>query len=369
MPPKRKAATKAAENLKGDDAKDTATEAGTKRKAKEIVDDNDDEQGSEDDASQNSASSSASRNKEDDSAQGDETTNADSNNDAAAPAPKKRKTSTTKTTSSPSHKLLTYLLSDAAMSLAYPPASPASPNSTSNKSKSSSKITYPHSALTPFQALLAALILSKPLSHRLGQRSINTLLNAPYDLTGPDELAEAGFEGRREALDAARTQHRQKTADELGDLVEVVRNAGLGGEGEGKGQDGEQGLVGLRGMIGGLGVEEAQGRVREVLVDKVKGLGPTGVGIFLRRVQGEWAEVYPFVDERSLGAAREMGLLEDGEGAEELVEKIGQVSGAEVEEDEKRRKLDRLLDVLVGLALEKKLDEAKKAAESAGAGT
>jgi hypothetical protein len=351
MPPKRKSATKATENLKEDDAK---AEAGTKRKA-EDVDDDGGEQGTDDEDAQNPADV-ASEDGGDRSAKEDNAgdSNAGDSDDAAAEsAPKRRKTST----ASPTTKLLTYLLSPAAMALAYPPQSP-SPSSSPN----AEKITYPHTSLTPFQSLLAALILSKPLSHRLGQRSINTLLNEPYNLTGPEQLEDAGFEGRREALDAARTQHRQKTAGELGGLVEAVRGAGLGGEGE----DGEQGLTGLRGMLKGLGLDEAQEKVKEALVEKVKGMGPTGVGIFLRRVQGEWDEVYPFLDERSLAAARDLGVLEQGEGPDELVEKMGEVLGEEVEEDERRQRLVRLLDVLIGLALEKKIDEAKRAAEAGG---
>ena len=35
-------------------------------------------------------------------------------------------------------------------------------------------------------------------------------------------MREAGAEGRRKALDQARTQHRQKTAEELGNLADVV---------------------------------------------------------------------------------------------------------------------------------------------------
>lgn len=44
----------------------------------------------------------------------------------------------------------------------------------------------------------------------------------PYKFTTPKAIREAGPEGRRDALDRSRTQHRQKTADELGALADAV---------------------------------------------------------------------------------------------------------------------------------------------------
>lgn len=80
--------------------------------------------------------------------------------------------------------------------------------------------TYSSSTFSPFEELICAVILSRPISHALGLRSIRTILNDPYNFTTPKALREAGPEGRRKALDAARTQHRQKTADELGLLAD-----------------------------------------------------------------------------------------------------------------------------------------------------
>jgi len=80
--------------------------------------------------------------------------------------------------------------------------------------------TYSSSAFSPFEELVCAVILSRPISHALGLRSIRTIFNDPNKFTTPRALREAGSEGRRKALDAARTQHRQKTADELGLLAD-----------------------------------------------------------------------------------------------------------------------------------------------------
>lgn len=82
--------------------------------------------------------------------------------------------------------------------------------------------TYSSSTFTPFEELICAVILSRPISHALGLRSIRTTFNDPWNFTTPKALREAGSEGRRKALDEARTQHRQKTADELGYLAEAL---------------------------------------------------------------------------------------------------------------------------------------------------
>ncbi|KAK1541070.1 hypothetical protein CPAR01_07059 [Colletotrichum paranaense] len=221
------------------------------------------------------------------------------------------------------------------------------------------RLTYPDSTLTPFQNLVAALLLSKPISHRLGLRTINTLLNPPFGLRTPQDLNEAGFEGRRKVMWEARTQHKEKTAVQLGDLVEGVRKicGGDGDGGEGKEDEGDvEKMTALREMVKGMKTEEAQRKVEKVLTDGIKGVGPTGAGIFLRRVQEEWEEVFPYADQRALEAAVKFGVIQEGDGAKEL---------ADVVEGD-RGKFVRMLDVLVGIQLEKKMDEALKMARGDG---
>ena len=206
---------------------------------------------------------------------------------------------------------------------------------------------YPHSHLTPFQNLVAACLLSKPISHKLGLRTIQTLLNPPFGLRTLSDLDEAGYEGRRKVMWEARTQHKEKTAGQLGDVCEGVKE--LCG-----GKDKEEELSemqGVRDQLKGMDAAEAAKHVTETLT-KIKGIGPGVAAIFLRRVQGDWDEVFPYVDDRSVKAAKEFGLIEGGQGAEELKEKVGGDRG----------KFVRLLDVLVGLDLEKAIDKAKEAA-------
>ncbi|KXH67673.1 hypothetical protein CSAL01_08707 [Colletotrichum salicis] len=221
------------------------------------------------------------------------------------------------------------------------------------------RLTYPDSTLTPFQNLVAALLLSKPVSHRLGLRAINTLLNPPFGLRTPRDLDEAGFEGRRKVMWEARTQHKEKTAVQLGDLVEGVRKIchGGGGDDDESEQEKENGeedegavekMTALREMVKGMEAEEGQKKVEKVLTDGIKGVGPTGAGIFLRRVQEEWEEMFPYADTRALEAAVEFGVIQEGDGAKELADAV----------EGDRGKFVRMLDVLVGIQLEKKVEEA-----------
>ena len=210
---------------------------------------------------------------------------------------------------------------------------------------------YPHSRLTPFQNLISALILSKPLSHKLGLRTIQTLLNPPFSLRTLADLDEAGFEGRRKIMWEARTQHKEKTAVQLGDLVTGVREM-CGGTND---QDDLSELRGVRERMNGKSAADARGEV-ESMLKTIKGIGPGVVGIFLRRVQGDWEEVFPYADERGLKAARMFGLVKEGDDAEELRDAIGG------EGEEGKRRYVRALDTLVGLELEKKVEEAMKLA-------
>ncbi|OCF31705.1 hypothetical protein I316_06712 [Kwoniella heveanensis BCC8398] len=226
-------------------------------------------------------------------------------------------------------------------------------NKLNQSSSTGGLIRYPFSPMTPLQTLVASLLLSKPLSHKLGIRTITTLLNPPFSFGDFSTLASATDERRREAMWAARTQHKEKTADQLGELVDGVR--GLNGEGE------EDGLGGIKRAISsaqnggqgdGLTKAQAQQRVGDML-KTIKGIGNVGVSIFLRRIQSQWPEVYPYVDERCLASAKYLGILgEDLEG-EEAANKLSEL----LEDDRDRSKLTRLLDTLIGLDLEKKLDD------------
>lgn len=176
------------------------------------------------------------------------------------------------------------------------------------------------------------------------------MFNAPYKFTTTKKIRETGYDGCREALDKARTQHRQRTAEELVLLADAVVNS-LGYEDE----DGT--LERVRENSG-----HDHERESEVLSKNVKGLGTTGLDIFGRSIQGVWPKFYPFVDQRTLVAAEKLGLPSS---AEELRNwKKLEVKDIEAkDEDEKKRKaFGRILERAGGADLEGNVDSIKSEA-------
>lgn len=49
---------------------------------------------------------------------------------------------------------------------------------------------------TPFQNLVASVVMSKPISSRLGVRTLATLFSPEVDFTTPEKLRDAGEDGR-----------------------------------------------------------------------------------------------------------------------------------------------------------------------------
>ena len=215
--------------------------------------------------------------------------------------------------------------------------------------------TYGTSAFTPFEELVCAVILSRPIGHMLGLRSIRTIFNPPYEFTTPKQIREAGNEGCRQALDAARTQHRQKTAEELVLLAEAVVN------GLGRGDE-DVNLERVREEVGHDHEKE-----RQMLRKNVKGLGKTGLDIFGRRIQGVWPEFYPFVDQRTLVAVQKLGLPGSAEKLRNLLderwEKL-EVKDIEAKDEveRKRKAFVRILERAVGADLEGNIDSIKSQA-------
>ena len=284
---------------------------------------------------------------------------------------------TKRSKSSDPARLIDYLLSDACAKLAHPPIQPpkkggktyvdrpdkaedqAAAAAAAKKDENAAKASngngsdilhYPQDPMTPFQNLICACILSKPLSHKLGLRTIHTLFNQPYSLRTAKALLDAPYEKRKEIMYAAHTQHREKTATQLGDVVQGLEAMFP----PSSPKPDLDALEGLRGKLEGVTGIEAQDVVRAELT-KLRGVGPGVVGVFLRRVQGDWEEVWPYADDRCLGAARIFGLLDDEEDAEKLGKLVG-------DGDEGRQRLVRVLDALIGLELEGKLQDAREEA-------
>lgn len=249
--------------------------------------------------------------------------------------------------------ILRFLLSPSSLPLTAPQDS--LPPSSSSPSPEKAR-TYATTPLTPFEELLSAVVLSRPISHRLGQRAIRTLLSPPHSLTTPGAVRAAGKDGVWRALEDARTQHKDKTAEQVEGLAEVVCEVWAG-------DDDEDGSLGRCREGAGRDVQ----REREWLRSEVKGLGATGLDIFCRRVQWRWGEVYPFVDGRTAEALAELGLPGDAGELRGLVEgrweELGDLGDLDVGEDEdgdgdvddkrKRRAFVLVLERAVGASLEK----------------
>ena len=246
-------------------------------------------------------------------------------------------------------KLINYLLSANSLALCRP-----KDENIDTETRDKDICTYSTSTFNPFEELVCALILSRPIGHMLGLRSIRTLFNEPHNLTDPKTIRTAGKDGCRQALDQARTQHRQKTAEELVLLADAVM------EHLGHGEN-DTSLERVRKECG-HDVEKE----REMIKKHVKGMGKTGIDIFARRIQGVWKEWYPFADERTSKALRELGLDDDAEALAETIEKQwGKIKKGDIDgkgnEEMRRKVFVRILERTIGADLEGNIDKLRDA--------
>ncbi|KAF2227623.1 hypothetical protein BDZ85DRAFT_254597 [Elsinoe ampelina] len=207
-----------------------------------------------------------------------------------------------KTSASPA-QLINYLLSPSALELCRPDDEAQDISSRGKDIK-----TYSGSQLSPFEELLCAIVLSRPISHRLGLRTIRTILNDPYNFTTPKAISDASTDKRHQAMFDARTQHKDKTATQIGLVAQVVSEKFAS-------NDTDTSLEAVRKEAGkGWDAE------RDLLQKEIKGLGKTGLDIFFRRVQWLWEEAYPFVDERTARGVEKLGLPKDAEGLRKAID-------------------------------------------------
>ncbi|KAK4580024.1 hypothetical protein LTR86_000226 [Recurvomyces mirabilis] len=219
--------------------------------------------------------------------------------------------------------------------------------------------TYSSSVMNPYEELLCAIVLSRPISHRLGLRTIRTILNDPYDFTSARATKDAGSEKQHQALWDARTQHKDKTATQIGDLADVVLEKFTTSDDK----DGTE-MQKVRDDC-----NRDVDKERQYLKDNIKGLGNTGLDIFFRRVQWLWDAGYPFIDDRTMQSLHKLGLPEEGEELHEVVEQHWDeldtkvIAGSD-EDMKKRRALVTVLERATGSDLEGK-HEALLAAAAA----
>ncbi|THX64432.1 hypothetical protein D6D05_10333 [Aureobasidium pullulans] len=250
-------------------------------------------------------------------------------------------------------QLLNYLLSEASAELCRP-----DDESQELKKHSADYKTYSSSALSPFEELICAAVLSRPISHKLGLRAIRTILNAPYSFTTPKAIISAGKEKRHQALDDAKTQHKDKTAEQIGLVADVVAHK------FGK-DDTDTSLDRLREQASkGWDME------RDLLQENIKGVGKTGLDIFFRRVQWLWPEAFPFVDERSSRGIEKLGLPKHPDELAKVLDRYwAKLDTSALEKGDKETKKRRAFVVICERAtaadLEGKSDAILEAAVSA----
>lgn len=251
---------------------------------------------------------------------------------------------TTKSNASP-EQILRFLLSDAAVDMCRPK------DELEDLEKRGRDIKTYAQLLSPFEELLCAVVLSRPISHRLGLRTIRTILNPPWEFTDAETIEAAGAEKIYKSLDDARTQHRGKTTEEIEAIAEAVKN-----------NDWHNDLEKLRKQANNKVEEE-----RKVLQSSIKGLGKTGLNILYRRIQWLWEEGYPFIDARTQDSLEKLGLPKEPDELVEMIKKkwkdLGFKDSEEYDEEEqKRRAFVLLLERSVGAELEKRIGEVLVAA-------
>ena len=238
-------------------------------------------------------------------------------------------------------KVLQYLLSAKSLDL-------CRPNDESKDLADRGELrTYSDGELNPFEELLSAVILSRPISHVLGVRTIRTVLNNPYNFVSPKAILDAGSEKVHQSLWDANTQHKDKTADQLSNVAKIISENFSNGNTE------DTSLEGVR-----KEAKHDMEKESELLTSSIKGLGKTGMSIFFRRIQWMWEECYPYVDDRTRHALDELGLPSHAELLAEMIDenwdKLKEyVTTKKDEKTQKRRAFIVLLERAIGAELEK----------------
>lgn len=143
-----------------------------------------------------------------------------------------------------------------------------------------------------FQLLVLAQLLSARIAAGIAVAATRELISAGW--TSPVRTRDAPRSRVVAALGrAGYRRYDERSATQLREMAELVLDR-YGGD--------------LRRLA-----TEADGDVGRAagLVQQVKGIGPTGAGVFLREVQQVWPWVRPYLDERACAGAGRVGLPED----------------------------------------------------------
>jgi hypothetical protein len=143
-----------------------------------------------------------------------------------------------------------------------------------------------------FQLLVLAQLLSARIGAGVAVATAVELFRAGW--TTPQRLRDAGRGSVVAALGrGGYRRYDERTATLLRDMAALVTTRYAGD---------------LRGLATAAGEDPARAAL---LVQEVKGIGPTGAAVFLREVQAVWPWVRPWLDERARAGARRIGLPDD----------------------------------------------------------
>lgn len=151
-----------------------------------------------------------------------------------------------------------------------------------------------------FELLCLALLISARISADAAVSAAKALFDAGW--TTPEAMAEATWEDRTAVLNrSGYARYDESTSRYLADTAALVIDRWSGD------------LRELRDEADGDAAVLGEG------LKACKGIGAVGSDVFMREVQAVWTEYVPFVDERSLDAAGELGLPADSDALVELV--------------------------------------------------
>ncbi|MGP3980053.1 endonuclease [Streptomyces sp. KR80] len=135
-----------------------------------------------------------------------------------------------------------------------------------------------------YQLLVLSHLLSARIKADIAVAAARALFNA--GMRDARRMAEATWQQRVDALgEGGYRRYDERTATQLGDAAELLQ----------------------REYQGDLRRLREAGDPKKLLRD-FPGIGPSGVDIFLREVQGVWPEVAPYLDAKALQGAERLGL-------------------------------------------------------------
>lgn len=183
-----------------------------------------------------------------------------------------------------------------------------------------------------FRTLCFALLASARIGHEIAVEAARALAAAGW--TTPRKLAASTWRQRTDTLNrAGYARYDESTSRMLGDTTGHLLER-YGGD--------------LRRLRASAGRDsDAERR----LLKEFKGIGDVGADIFFREVQLVWDELYPFIDDRAVRAARQLKLGDDASSLRALLRS--------------RREYVRLVAGLVRIQLENRHDEVLRAASKA----